>query len=242
MNVLVIGGGVIGLSIARELRSSGVTKITVIDKSLAGSEASWAAAGMLAPNAEADHADDFYKFCAASNGIYPDFVRQLSDESGVEIEYRKCGTVEVALAEADAARLSVKCERQKAQGFNVEGLNARDTLRCEPALSPNVVSGIHYSDDGYVNNRHLVEALRAYLLQSGVEVVENCTVESLSANGDRITGAIGGGRTFDADVTILATGAWSSLIKIGIRRLPFSVRPIKGQMVAFADPSLELRR
>ncbi len=242
MNVLVIGGGVIGLSIARELRLSGVTQITVLDKSAAGSEASWAAAGMLAPNAEAERADDLYKFCETSNEIYPEFVRELSDETGIDIDYRKCGTIEVALTENDAERLSAKFERQKLQGFNVEALNDRDTLRLEPSLSPNVVSGIHYPDDGYVDNRQLVEALRVYLRKNGVEFIENRAAESLSLDGDRIAGAIAGGQALNADLTILATGAWSSLIKIGHRTLPFNVKPIKGQMISFADPALALRK
>lgn len=242
MNVLVIGGGVIGLSIARELRLAGVTHITVLDRSTSGREASWAAAGMLAPNAEAEHADDFYRFCAASNNIYPDFVRELADETGINIDYRKCGTIEVALSEDDAARLSAKFERQKLKGFSVEALEAGDMLRLEPYIAPNALAGIHYPDDGYIDNRQLVEALRVHLRQSGVEIIENCSVESVCLDGDRVVGAIAGGRTFDADITILATGAWSSLIKIGVRPLPFSVKPIKGQMVSFADPLLDLRK
>lgn len=240
--ILIVGGGVIGLSIARELHIAGVRDITVVDKGTLGREASWAAAGMLAPNVEAEHADDFYKFCAASNEIYPNFVRKLVDETGCDIDYRKCGTIEIALSEDDAAVLSAKLERQKLKGFKAHALDASEILSLEPSLSRDVVAGIHYPDDGYVDNRQLVGALSVYLRRNEIDVLENVKFATLSLDGDRITGAIVNGRTVDADLTILATGAWSSLIKIGDRALPIDVKPIKGQMVAFADRSLDLRK
>ncbi len=241
MNVLVIGGGIIGLSIARELRLSGITKIRVIENSTAGTQASWAAAGMLAPNAEAEKAGAFYNFCAASNAIYADFVRRLAEESGVDVDYRKCGTIEVALSDDEAASLSAKIEQQRSQGFKLEAMDSGGILSLEPNVSQSVVCGVHYPDDGYIDNRKLLEALTVYLRLNGIDI-EDHLVESLIVEGDRITGAIASNRTYDADVTILATGAWSSLIKIGVRPLPFNVKPIKGQMSIFAHPSLNLRK
>ncbi|MGH9949590.1 MAG: NAD(P)/FAD-dependent oxidoreductase, partial [Pyrinomonadaceae bacterium] len=93
---LVIGGGVIGLSIARELHRSGARKITIIEKGEVGREASWAAAGMLSPNIETNVGTDLHRLCRESLELYPSFAEQLSDETGVGIELNTSGTFEVA--------------------------------------------------------------------------------------------------------------------------------------------------
>ncbi len=242
MDAIVIGGGIIGLSIARELHKTGMRKIGVIEKGKLGREASWAAAGMLAPNAEAEKADDFHRFCCASNEIYPEFVNGLAEETGVAIDHRKCGTIEIALTESNAADLSEKFAVQTGLGFNAEWLNLQGIDRLEPKVTKAAIAGIHYPEDGYVDNRNLLEALTHYARINGIEIIENCAVESVTIQDEKIVDVTADGRTYEADITILATGAWSSLIKIGGRPLPWNVKPIKGQMIGFADASLALRK
>ncbi len=242
MDAIVIGGGIIGLSIARELRKAGMRKIAVIEKGKLGREASWAAAGMLAPNAEAAEDDDFHKFCSESNDIYPEFVRELAEETNLAIDHRKCGTIEIALTESDTADLSEKFARQTELGFNAEWLYVQGILRLEPNVTTAAVAGIHYPDDGYVDNRDVVVALTEFARINDIEIIENCAVQSVTVKGEKIVGVKADGRTYEAEITILATGAWSSLIKIGGRPTPLNIKPIKGQMIGFADPSLALRK
>ena len=85
-DVLIVGGGVIGLSLARKLHKKGVKKITILERGQLGREASFAAAGMLAPQAETKKPDDFFHFCDESNKLYPRFAEGLLDETGVDIE------------------------------------------------------------------------------------------------------------------------------------------------------------
>jgi glycine oxidase len=104
--IIVIGGGVIGLSIARELARRGVSDIVLLDKGDLGKEASWAAGGILAPQVEADNADDFFKLASASRDLYPLFAQALHDETRIDVELNQTGTLYVAFNEEDEGRVS----------------------------------------------------------------------------------------------------------------------------------------
>lgn len=231
--ILIIGGGIIGLSIARELHKFGSREITLVDRADLGREASWAAAGMLAPNAETEAIDDFYHFCSASNALYPQFAGELFEETGIDIEFRQTGTLELAFDDSNAEHLAQKYERQNTAKINVQRLTRKDVLGLEPTISPMVVSGLHYPNDGHVENRKIIDALVAYSRNHGLKVRENTAVSELIEEDGRIVGArTETGPIFAGDV-ILATGAWTSLIKFGKMPSPFDVRPIRGQMLCF---------
>src|ERR1043165_4769421 len=93
--VAIIGGGVIGLTIARALKRRGMDDITIIEKSDFGQEASWAAGGILAPQVEADVADDFFRLACASRNLYPQLAADLKKETGVDVELDTTGTLYV---------------------------------------------------------------------------------------------------------------------------------------------------
>ena len=240
--ILILGGGVIGLCIARELFRSGVRRITVIERGTVGREASSAAAGMLAPNAECEAVDDFYRFCDGSRAMYPGFADALLAETGVDIELDQTGTLYAAFSEADSAHLAGRFERQKAARLPVERLSAADTLKAEPGLALNVRESLYFPNDWQVENRKLIEALQKYAAANGVEAVQNTAVDSLIVENGRVIGAAAGAERFWADVTVLATGAWTSLIKIEDAFLPVDVKPIRGQMISFRPPGRLFRR
>ena len=100
-NVLIIGGGIIGLSLARKLHKKGFKKITILERGAIGKESSHAAAGMLAVQAETDQPDAFFEFCNDSNKLYPNFAEELFDETGVDIKLDKAGTLYLAFNETD---------------------------------------------------------------------------------------------------------------------------------------------
>src|SRR4051812_6936378 len=104
-DVLIIGGGVIGLTLARALHKKGISRITIIERGRTGAEASHAAAGMLAPNAETEKKDDFFRLCNESNKLYAEFAAQLQDETDIDIELDKQGTLYLALTESDSAEI-----------------------------------------------------------------------------------------------------------------------------------------
>ncbi len=235
--IVIIGGGVIGLSIARQLRLEGVRDITVIDRAAMGREASWAAAGMLAPNAETETIDDFYRLCADSNRHYGAFAAELLAETDIDIEFRPDGTLELSFDETGSQRLEQKFGRQKRAGIEVEMLTNAEIRAIETAVSPSVVSGLLYPNDGHVENRKLVDALVEYSKRNGIHLLQNIAAEELIMSHKKVTGVRTATGTTSADVTILANGAWSSLIKIGGSAIPFNIKPIRGQMLAFGGSS-----
>src|SRR6266550_7076923 len=103
--VVIIGGGVIGLAVARALALRGLTDIVLIERGGLGAESSYAAAGMLAPQAEADRADDFFHLACQSRDMYPAFAAALLDETGIDIELETTGTLYLAFTDEDVREL-----------------------------------------------------------------------------------------------------------------------------------------
>ncbi|MBC7900915.1 MAG: glycine oxidase ThiO [Saprospiraceae bacterium] len=231
--VLIIGGGVIGLSIAREMHKIGAGRITIIERGSIGREASFAAAGMLAPNAETDKIDDFYNFCAESNRLYPDFAAALLDETGIDIELDRSGTLYLAFTGDDSIELKKRFDWQTSAGLAVEHLNTRETLTAEPFISPNVRESLFFPNDWQVENRKLLEALRKYSEINGIRIREGTEIREILTAGEKVIGAASDSEKFLAGTTIIATGAWTSLIKIGEMPVSVKVKPIRGQMISF---------
>lgn len=234
-DVLIIGGGVIGLAIARELRRKSGVKITILEKnSQCGEEASFAAAGMLAPQAETDSFDDFYYFCRESCDSYPRFAREISDETSVDIELDQSGTLYLAFTERDVSEIRRRFDWQKNANIDVEYLNAEEVRKTEPFVSPDVRAALFFPNDWQVENRKLLYALKKFAELNEIEIVENAKVKNLIKENNKISGAAAAGEKFYAERVILTTGAWTSLIKTGESASPFvEVKPIRGQMFSY---------
>lgn len=231
-DVLIIGGGVIGLSLARALRKKGIRQITILERSETGREASFAAAGMLAPNAETDKIDDFFHFCNQSNRVYPGFSRELFDETGVDIELEQSGTFYLAFQDTDVEEIRRRFERQKTAGLNVERISSEEIRKAEPFVSPDVREGLFFPNDWQVENRKLLLALQKFAELNEINIVEKAEVKSLLTNNDKIIGAETENESFFAEKTVLTTGAWTSLIKIPDFVLP-QVKPVRGQILSY---------
>ena len=232
-DVLIIGGGVIGLSIARELHKSGVSRITLVEKGICGEESSWAAGGMLGPQAEADEGGAFFDICSASRDLYPELAAELLDETGIDIELVLSGTLYLAFTDDDVSELHERFKWQRKAGLAVEHLSADDVRRMEPFISPDIRGALFFPNDWQVDNRKLLSALKRYAEINGIEIVENTQIERLTVDGGRVTGAETDSKKFTADKIVLATGAWTSLIKLGLADLPFKIEPVRGQMIVF---------
>ncbi|MBK9215191.1 MAG: glycine oxidase ThiO [Chloracidobacterium sp.] len=239
-DVLIIGGGVIGLSIARELRRRGTDKITVIERGRCGREASWAAGGMLTTDVHAAVKDDAYLLGTKSRGMYPALADELLDETGIDIELDQTGTVDVAFGDEDGQRLLEKSRQQASIGIAIETLSLEEILKLEPELSSAIQVGAYYANDWQVENRKLLLALLRYASLNDIEVREGTEASAIIVENGRATGVQAVDGPQYAGHTILATGAWTSLIKLGDAAMPFTVKPIRGQIVEFQGSPNEI--
>ena len=126
-DVVVVGAGIVGLAITRKLARSGV-RVIAVDRDEPGMQASWAAAGMLAPQSEADAPGAFFDLLLRANAIYPSVVRELQDETGIAVGYRAEGMIVLAFDEAEEKELDHRYEWQRAAGMAVDRLTAREAL------------------------------------------------------------------------------------------------------------------
>lgn len=232
-DILIIGGGVIGLSIARELGRRKIGRVAIMERGRVGREASYAAAGMLAPNAENEVVDDFYRMCDASRQMFPDLAAQLLEETAIDIELDRSGTLYAAFTQEDSEHLGVRFARQVEAGIPVQWLSPSETREAEPHISELVRESLFFPNDWQVENRKLVQALHASVRNLGIEVIEGAAVESLLVEKGRVNGVCTPESRFPAGTIVLATGAWTSLIKIADEPVPIEVKPIRGQMIGF---------
>ncbi|MBU2090908.1 MAG: glycine oxidase ThiO [Alphaproteobacteria bacterium] len=228
----MIGAGVSGLGIGWRLAQAGC-KVTVYDRGNAGRGASWAAAGMLAANAEAEPGEEaLLGLTLASQKMWPAFARELEAASGIDIGYWETGTLVAATNRDELEHLRFSYEFQRDLGLAVEWLSGAEARQREPYLRAGVPGAVWAAQDHQVDNRLLAEALkRAYLAAGGV-LHEDTPVSGLDITGCRVTGLQIGEAQHKADAVVLAAGSWSrDLPGLPAIALP-PVRPVKGQMLS----------
>ena len=231
--MVIIGGGVIGLSCALRLRQAG-RSVTVVERTAFGAEASWAAAGVLAPQAEASGDGPFLELCLASRALHDSFADELRELSGQEVGFLRSGALEIAFDEAESTHLDAVEKRQRARNLDVERLTPRHLALLEPSLSPRVISALRFPGDAQIDARKLVTALEAAVRKLGV-ILRIGEVTDLLEERGRCLGVRVEGAPLEAGVTVLAAGAWSALLP---DLLPSGlVEPVRGQLL-----QLETRR
>jgi glycine oxidase len=239
-DVVIIGGGVIGLTIARALRQRGVRDVILIERGRPGAEASWAAGGILAPQVEVDHQDQFFRLACASRDLYPQFAESLKEETGVDVELDTTGTLCLGFTRQDEEELRHRHQWQTGAGLQVEWLTGDDARRLEPCVSANVRCALRFPLDIQVENRRLVDALVRSNEELGVQFVINTPVTALRIKDERVCGVETSNGFVATPIVVVAAGAWSSLIDSkGLSLPPIRVEPVRGQMLCFsADPNI----
>jgi glycine oxidase len=239
-DVVIIGGGVIGLTIARALRQRGVREVMLIERGRPGAEASWAAGGILAPQVEADHKDDFFRLACASRDLYPTFADSLKEETGIDVELDKSGTLCLGFTPQDEDELRRRYQWQADEGLKVEWLSGEEARSLEPAVSADAASALRLPNDFQVENRRLVEALVNANKKLGMQLITDCAVSAIQIEHETVRGVETSSGFVAAPIVVAAAGAWSSLIDSTDSSLPsIQVEPVRGQMLCFfAQPQI----
>jgi len=212
--MIVAGAGIIGLSCAWRLAQKGV-KVRIFEAGQASREASWAGAGMLAPGGELDEASPLTRMALDSLRLYPDFVAELQELSGLPIDYQRCGAIEPAFTETEAVALEDRVLRQSDIG-----------IRSELITYKNSISARFYPDDQLVAPRDVTSALRIACLDAGVIIHEHEPVTELIQDGLGVRTNLG---EYSDDAVLIAAGAWASGLRPGL----LVATPVRGHLISY---------
>ncbi|MEP6568850.1 MAG: glycine oxidase ThiO [Acidobacteriota bacterium] len=232
--VVIIGGGIIGLAVARALAFRGVRDVLLIERGSLGAEASGAAGGMLAPQAEANRAHEFFYLTCRSRDMYPEFAAALLAETGIDVELETTGTLYLAFTEPDENELEKRYDWQTKAGLPIERLSSAAVRELEPSINEEVRAALKFPLDTQVENRRLISALTAANEKLGVRLETGTAVASLRIERDRVSGVETSRGFVAAGAVVIAGGAWSSLLGAGDKALPnLRIKPVRGQMLCF---------
>jgi glycine oxidase len=231
-DVAIVGGGIIGCSIALRLAQQGV-RVCVIERGRPGAEASSAAAGMIAPQGEAIAAGDFFRLCTASRDLYADFASEIEELSGEHVGYRRDGTVVLALdPEADQELDKLQRAHLRLQ-LPMERLDPATLRERIPQLASGIRGGLLVPGDHWVNNERLTQALAKACERCGVRIQPETEVRALRTVGSRVECLeLSAGERVAAGQVVLAAGCWSSRLAAPLG-LCVPVEPCRGQMLEF---------
>jgi glycine oxidase len=231
--VIVVGGGVIGLSIAWRAAQCGIG-VTLLERERFGSGASRAAAGMLAPIAEADYGDagrELLELGLSSAAAWPAFAEELARACGRPSRLRAAGTLLLARDRDEAEALERDLEYRQRLGLAVKRLLPSEARRLEPALAPSLRLALQIDGELSVDPRWACEALVIAARAAGANLVDQCDVAELLRGDGCVTGVVlAGGQELSADNVVLAAGAWSGSLA------DVAVRAVKGQIMRLRDP------
>jgi glycine oxidase len=233
-DVIIVGGGVIGLAAARQLaiQLGKGSSVIVLDPGNPRDATSWAAAGMLAPQSEADAPSPLFDLCLAGARSYRDWAADLHEESGIDPEYANSGLIFLASTEEALCRLRRAMEWQKAAGLSAELLSPEETLRMEPGLELSLAGAVLMPEESHVTPRKLLEALRGACAARGVEFRTGVRVLEVTSAGGRVNGVRTSTGRLEAQRVVLASGVHTPEIA-GVRPA-IPLVPRKGQILSLA--------
>jgi glycine oxidase len=245
----IIGGGIIGLSIARELAGRGLS-VRVLSRDTREEMASWAAVGIFPPAPTAAGMTPGEALTAWSDRLHQEWAQELLDETGIDNGLRRCGGLHVAADDAAMERVRREAGSWLAKGASCEVLAAAALAAAEPALAGAVARGavrgaLLLADEHQFRSPRQLRALEQSCLNRGVVLTRGADVSTISVDGGRITGvvaAVGGvSERVEAAAYVVAAGAWSGRLA-EVLGLSIDTRPIRGQIVLLRLPRQPLTR
>ncbi|MFQ5718046.1 MAG: glycine oxidase ThiO [Acidobacteriota bacterium] len=227
--VVVVGGGVIGCAIALRLADDG-WRVLVLERARPGAGASSAAAGMIAPQAEATGVTPLLDLGLLSRSRYEEWVAEIVDRGGEDTGYRRTGLVVVALDAKELSRLEERRRWQQSRGLRVESIDREAIASRAGGLGDEITGGLFLPDESLVNPVRLMAALAAAAGRSGVRFRAGTAADAILQRSGRAVGVRVGSETVRADLVVIAAGCWSAQFAADVPDLP-AIRPERGQIV-----------
>ncbi len=233
--VVIIGAGLVGLSVAYELAKRGAD-VRVVEAYDSAASASWAGAGRLSPFTDSEGGDEQENFLATALGLYQVFVKELHKRTGVDPYLRIDGIIEVAHDEAAVVRLRDRAASLVGRGIHAHWFEPEEVRRLEPLLGPAMLGASLIEDEGHIDNRQLGRALRMACVDVGVRLEEQAGPVALEADARRVLGVRAGEHFVAADTVVNAAGAWAGELRGVPPHLRIPIVPVKGQLLILAMP------
>jgi glycine oxidase len=237
-DVIVIGAGIIGSSIALRLAQAGL-RVSVLDRGEPGGEASSAAAGMIAPQGEKLEPEAFSDLCWNSHSLYPQFAAEIEELSGTPVGYRQDGSLLVARDEEEARELEGIAGAPAHGGFETERLTSEAARERVPGLARGIERALSLPGDHWVDNERLTAAVIDAAGCLGVSFHAQTEVGSFEVRHHRVESVEAAGRTFSAGEFVLAAGCWSGALAASAG-IELPTEPCRGQMLEFEDAELPM--
>jgi len=235
MNVLVVGGGIMGSATALALREQGCKQITLLERAVVGAEASSAAGGILGAQIEGSALPvETLQRLIEARDAYPAWVSELESLTQLRVGYRRSGSMHLAFDEPDAEHARAQVRVQTARGLEAEWLDQGALRSCEPHASEQALGAAYFAGDAQVDPQALLRALVVALGKREIRVQSGSLVEELVYEGERCIGVQTNDGLLRADAVVLAAGSWSSTVRGVPASLP-KVRPVRGQMVLLEE-------
>lgn len=229
-DILIVGGGIIGLMSARELLKLGAT-VRIVEQNTTGKESSWAGGGILSPLYPWRAPEPINRLFAWSHREYPVWMQEIQQNTGMDPEWNRSGLM---VAEATTERASVE-EWANTYGFSCDWLPGHKARTMEPAVNWREWNPLRLPDIAQVRNPRLLAAIRQDVCQRGGQIIEQAAVTRIHLERQHITAVETVESTYTADTYVMATGAWSGLLesRLDIHSAGLPVEPVKGQMLVF---------
>jgi len=236
---VIIGGGVVGLSVARRLAGDSL-RVLLLEREALGREASWAGAGILAP-LDPHRADTPARLHARSLGQYESFCAELHDETGIDTEFERCGELQVLLEENEVriaqSRVRATAEQHTPEGKPLFTVHEADQVSAlEPMLATGIRGVLEVAGAAQVRNPRLLHALAASCVKRGVELRQGAEVDGLVVENGKVAAACVGTERIEAGCFILCAGAWSARLHPELEKV-MPLIPVRGQMVLMKLPA-----
>jgi glycine oxidase len=237
--IIIVGGGVIGLSIAEHCLRRGLQPV-VLDRGPFAQEASWAGAGYLDLRSASRVGGPFFDLCRKSYDLFPEWASRLKKDSGIDPELLHSGSLDLAFAPEEEEAIRQMESNLAIFGFSGEWLTPAEAVKREPQLSGSLRSAFFFKSTGQVRPPRLTRALIRFLQKGGAELREVEPVEHVLFRGNRAVGVRTSKASLEGEEGGVASGAWAAELfqKTGF---PLPVKPFRGQVVMYRTPPQTLR-